>query len=243
MFPGGIVSGDKITAALELLKAAMGSAGPQLTVAEVIAAYVAARESRHRADGWRSLMSKLGNVQREWGSRAVMDLCVDESIAKTGVERFCAVWPDALDALRELPQTGEFMFPSPRNPRKPVSYASINRQWNWIVDVAGIAPNEDGTRAELYALRGTLATRLALEEGYEITQLMLAMGWSNPLQARAYVRTGARQVGEMAARLQAAQNARKAPKSMRPMASVASLHGDFVTDIGATKLTIRNKKP
>lgn len=149
------------------------------------------------------LQTEWDNVDLETGA-----VWVPDDVAKTGVGRACAVWPEALAALQELPRVNGYLFASPRRKADHASYATINRQWHKAVDVSGIALNEDGSRPELYSLRHTLATRLALEEGYETAQLMAAMGWTNPLQARAYVRPGMRQAIESAAKLQAKEQAR-----------------------------------
>lgn len=128
-------------------------------------------------------------------------LTVTADVAKTGVERFSALMPRAVEAIRSLP-VSEWLIPAWTSPKKPQPYSSFNYKWNDTVDVAGIAPNKDGSRAICYGLRHTLATRLALEYGFSAFELMSHMGWSDISMAKRYVKPGATHALAMATRLQ-----------------------------------------
>lgn len=137
----------------------------------------------------------------EWNT-GVLTIAAD--VAKTGVARAAVVLPDGLAALKKVARKrSQWLIPSVRFKERPCSYAMLNRQWLAVVAAAGIAPNKDGSRAELYAMRGTLATKLVYEHGYSTFELMGAMGWTSPSQAKSYVRTGEKQMLAQAAKLQA----------------------------------------
>ena len=124
-------------------------------------------------------------------------------ITKNCRERSCVIWPCGLDALDEVAHPESlWALPSPKSPNQPVNKSTIQREWRKVAQVAQLAPNDDGSPPELYAMRGTLATYLGLVVGLNEQQLMAAMGWDDPAQARKYVRTGERQILEQAYRLQ-----------------------------------------
>ena len=156
---------------------------------------------------------------------ATGSLYIRREVAKTGLARWCVVWPAGIEALKAISKPDSpWLFPPLRGKanKGPMGKTTLNAHWLTIRDVAMTAPDADGTPAELYSLRGTLATRLGLNEGYEITRLMAAMGWTNPKQAEDYVRTGERQMQEEAAKRQAADIARKLTQK-RPPATVTNI--------------------
>lgn len=128
------------------------------------------------------------------------------SIDKMERGRMATLMPEGAAALRELPRKGTaWLFESSINPTRPMSYATLNRQWHDVVDVAEIAPNENGECAELYSMRHTLATKLAIDYGLGPYELCAYMGWKNVAQAMTYIKAQERQLLATSAKLQAAR--------------------------------------
>ena len=170
------------------------------------------------------LRSKSPNLN--WATGA---LFIPGDVAKTKKPRWCVIRQDGLEALRAIAKPGNHWLVPGRRTRHgrlanaaPLSQSTLNKQWRTVSEASGLALGPDGELPELYDLRGTLATRLGLVEGYEITQLMAAMGWTNPKQAEKYVRTGERQMLEQAARLEASERERK-EKEKRPLATITPI--------------------
>lgn len=164
------------------------------------------------------LSSAKANLNWATGS-----LLIPVGVAKSKRERWCVIWPEALSALQAISRSDSpWLFPSPRNPLKRISKAAINEQWRKIADVARLAPDDDGTPAELYSMRGTLATKRALEDNMSDERLMAAMGWTDRDQIKAYVRRRERQMLEEAARLQASDLQRRGA-AKRPPATVTNI--------------------
>lgn len=129
------------------------------------------------------------------------------SIDKMDRGRMATLMPEGAAALRQLPRKGtNFLFESPMHPSRPMSYATLNRQWHDVVDVAQIQPNENGECAELYSMRHTLATKLAIDYGLGPYELCAYMGWKNAQQAMTYVKAQERQLLATSAKLQAARS-------------------------------------
>lgn len=128
-------------------------------------------------------------------------LTVTEEVAKTSVERVAAILPDALASIRLLPDS-MWLIPSYKDPSKHIPKETLTGQWHRVVDVSCINW-ENGKRPILYSMRHTLATKLALEYGYGVFELMAAMGWTDPGMAKKYVKPGAKHALDMAARIQA----------------------------------------
>lgn len=128
------------------------------------------------------------------------------SIDKMERGRMATLMPEGAAALRELPRKGTtWLFESSIRQSHPFSYATLNRQWHAVVDVAQIAPNADGHCAELYSMRHTLATKLAIDYNLGPYELCAYMGWKNVAQAMTYVKAHERQLLATSAKLQAAR--------------------------------------
>lgn len=133
---------------------------------------------------------------------------VPAAIAKTGKARQVALLPEGAAAMAKL------IGKRREGPVFRQAYTTFNGHWRKCVDFAGIAKNKNGTRAQTYSLRHTLATRLAIELGFGPFELCAAMGWSNPAQAATYVKTQETALLSSATKLQAANEA--APLAPRP---------------------------
>jgi len=142
---------------------------------------------------------------------------VTPAVDKMERGRIATLMPEGAAALRELPRKGtDWLFESSRAPNRPFSYATLNRQWHNVVDVAGLAPNDDGKCAELYSMRHTLATKLAIDYNLGPYELCAYMGWKNVAQAMTYVKAQERQLVATSAKLQAARGDAHTRNPMSP---------------------------
>lgn len=155
-------------------------------------------------------------------------LVVTEEIAKTNKERVVAILPDAMASLRQLPDS-KWLIPA-KDVSKPMPMSTLMAQWERVVDVSGVEWQPATKRPELYSMRHTLATRLALEHGYGAFELMAAMGWESVSMAARYVRPGAKHALEMASRIQA-----------RPVKAVGKLL-PMTPDVSVSKVTYGKNK-
>lgn len=127
-------------------------------------------------------------------------LTVTAEVAKTGVERAAAILPDGLAALRQM-RPSPWLIPAIRNTANPYPQTTLFLAWKKVVDVSKVLWVR-GKKPELYSMRHTLATKLALDFNYGIFELCAAMGWTSVDTAKKYVKPGARHALEMAEKLQ-----------------------------------------
>ncbi len=160
------------------------------------------------------LRTRRADVDFEAGT-----IFVPAETAKTGVARTVALQPEGANALRSFlsneKRPSKFVFRSSRaSDDKHMSYSAINLAWHKAVDIAGIKPNSNGTCAQIYSIRHSLASRLALELGFQPFELAAAMGWGCVDEAATYVKAQKTHLLASAARLTQA-NAAAAPVVMK----------------------------
>ena len=134
-----------------------------------------------------------------------------KNMVKNRRPRTMALLREGVEALRGLGpgEPNDWVFPGRQTagrPRSHLSLSTIDDQWGKARDVAMIAPNDDGSAPILYAMKHTLATKLARQMKFGEYELDAAMGWvPGSREAKTYVQDTVQDALEMARRIEAAE--------------------------------------
>ena len=158
------------------------------------------REKEARELRWDQIDFKTGRVRLSW------------TRTKTKKSRNVRLSPRALEAIKAMPRTNEFVIASPRG--GPYSRTHMWREFRRVVDTLGIKCAEGDGRIHFHdATRHTFATRF-LESGATLKEVQVALGHGTIKTTSLYLHTDEGALDKAHERFYRAE--RKPPRPTKP---------------------------